>query len=251
MKKTITFPIIFLLITIGLTSQTNFLSEQKKQERVRTAIKEKNELIENKLKNIGLNTSNFDLLIVAYKNELELELYVKEKNDSVYQKFETYPICARSGKLGPKRRQGDEQIPEGFYMINRFNPTSNFYLSLGINYPNSSDRIKSKAPDLGGDIFIHGNCVSIGCLAMTDDKIKEIYLYAVHAKNNGQQQIPVYIFPFKMTNISFKHFKALYNTNTSLIDFWIMLKKGYNRFFTLHKELHFTIDKSGNYSFYD
>jgi murein L,D-transpeptidase YafK len=151
--------------------------------------------------------------------------------------------------LGPKRRNGDRQVPEGFYHIDRFNPFSNFYLSLGINYPNPSDRKKSRAQRLGGDIFIHGSCVTIGCLPMTDDKIREIYLYAVHARNNGQTNIPVYIFPFRMTEGNFETYKQKYRQNQELIAFWTNLKTGFDKFERTKEALHISVNKDGNYDF--
>ncbi|WGU69538.1 L,D-transpeptidase family protein [Capnocytophaga canimorsus] len=147
------------------------------------------------------------------------------KKEHTYRKIISYPICSRSGKLGPKRKQGDGQVPEGFYHIDRFNPSSNFYLSLGLNYPNLSDKRKSKVHDLGGDIFIHGACVTVGCLPMTDNYIKEIYLLATYARNNGQNKIPVYLFPFKMTDKNMQIYKGKYKYNEELISFWNNLKK--------------------------
>ncbi len=111
-----------------------------------------------------------DILLRAYKQESELELWAKNKKDKQYTLLKTYKICASSGTLGPKRKQGDIQVPEGFYVIDRFNPVSNFYLSLGVSYPNASDKILGVKGALGGDIFIHGNCVTIGCLPISDDK---------------------------------------------------------------------------------
>lgn len=143
--------------------------------------------------------------------------------------------------------EGDLQVPEGFYYIDRFNPASSYYLSLGINYPNESDKKKSNASRLGGDIFIHGANVTIGCMPMTDDKIKEIYLYAVYAKDNGQNKIPVYIFPFQMTDRNFYYYKKYYNE--SLINFWDNIKKGYDIFQNSKKELNIKIDSNGNYVF--
>lgn len=110
-------------------------------------------------------------------------------NKDLFRLIKDYQICSLSGELGPKRQQGDLQVPEGFYWIDRFNPASNFYLSLGINYPNQFDRILGKSGELGGDIFIHGGCVTIGCIPITDDKIKELYLIAVEAKSNGQDGV--------------------------------------------------------------
>jgi murein L,D-transpeptidase YafK len=248
MKKTSTFILLFF-IGLNIFAQSDFLSQQKKYSRVRTAIGEKEDIVNNDLKKHDIVLSQLNILIVAYKFENEFDIYIKSKTETEYKKLKTYKICSNSGELGPKRMQGDYQVPEGYYYIDRFNPYSNFYLSLGINYPNKSDRIKSSAKNLGGDIFIHGDCVTIGCIPLTDDKIKEIYLYAINARNNGQKQIPVYIFPFKMTNENFvKHSKNL-NSESELIDFWINLKLGYDKFIKSPRELNLTIGESGNYKF--
>ncbi|MCP4553199.1 MAG: L,D-transpeptidase family protein [Bacteroidetes bacterium] len=247
--KTIVKLIILTLILSAFTLQGDFLSDQKRYKRVRTAIKEKGETVEKKLKDKGLEIDNTNILLVAYKDNDELEIYARKKTDTVYRKLISYKICSRSGQLGPKRKQGDYQVPEGFYHIDRFNPTSKFYLSLGLNYPNQSDRRKSKASNLGGDIFIHGSCVTIGCLPMTTLKIKEIYLYAVYAKNNGQARIPVYIFPFKMTDQNFNRYKTKHKDNKDLIDFWSNIKTGYDKFMKEKTEIKFRVDSNGDYTF--
>ena len=247
MKKVI-FYIIVILNMINLTLFAgDFLNDQKRYSRVRTAIKEKDELIKNTLKNNNIKLNELNILIIAYKQEDILEIYAKNKTDKAYKKIETYNIVSKSGVLGPKRMEGDLQVPEGFYYIDRFNPASSYYLSLGINYPNDSDRKKSDKPRLGGDIFIHGSTVTIGCMPMTDDKIKEIYLYAVYAKDNGQNKIPVYIFPFKMNDSNFDYYKKQYNK--SLVDFWTNIKKGYDLFENNKKELNIKVDSNGNYIF--
>jgi len=248
MKSTqLFFLILFCYFNFtSLSIQNDFVSDQKKYARVRETIQEKEKILKDNLTSLGLNLTNFNLLLVAYKASNELDLYVKKKSEEKYTKLISYNICSKSGELGPKRKQGDYQVPEGFYHIDRFNPTSTFHLSLGINYPNSSDRIKSKASNLGGDIFIHGNCVTIGCLPMTDDCIKEIYLYAVHAKNNGQNKIPVYIFPFRLNDILFNEVKSIYN-NTEMINFWANLKEGHDLFEKEHKELKIKVNSNGDY----
>jgi hypothetical protein len=91
--------------------------------------------------------------------------------------------------------QGDFQVPEGFYYINEFNPNSNYYLSLGLNYPNASDKILSDALKPGGEIYIHGSCVTVGCIPITDQQIDELYVLATVARDQGQDYIPVHIFP--------------------------------------------------------
>jgi len=225
-------------------AQTDFLKEQKKFARFRTAVSEKQQLLENKLSEHQISMNNINLLLVAYKEEDLLEVYCKTKQETNYRKLFSYSICSRSGQPGPKRKQGDAQVPEGFYYIDRFNPNSNFYLSLGLNYPNLSDRRKSPYSNLGGDIFIHGSCVTIGCLPMTDNFIKEIYFLAVNAKSNGQTHIPVYIFPFKMTPENMVKYKKEYK---ALGPFWENLKKGYDQFFESKKELKVRVAANGDY----
>jgi len=249
MKKLIVL-FLSLIITCSLSAQQSFLSQQRNYSRVRQAIAEKEEIITEKLRQHGLTANNVHILITAFKTEKQLEVYAKKNTETTYQLIATYNICASSGELGPKCRQGDGQVPEGFYHIDRFNPSSSFHLSLGVNYPNQADRKRSNAKDLGGDIFIHGSCVTIGCLPMTNDKIKEIYLYAVYAKNNEQQNIPVYIFPFRMTNINFEIYTKLHENNQEIINFWKNLKTGYDKFFSEMKALNVGVDNNnGEYSF--
>ena len=103
-----------------------------------------------------------------------------------------------SGILGPKRQEDDWQIPEGFYHIDRFQPDSKFYISLGIGYPNTSDKILGVKDNLGCDIFIHGGCATVGCIPITDDQIKELYLVALETQSNSERRIPVHIFPARL-----------------------------------------------------
>jgi murein L,D-transpeptidase YafK len=109
------------------------------------------------------------VLLLAYKEEQTLEIWTEDTPAWVL--LQSYDICAASGVLGRKRKEGDLQVPEGLYHVNRFNPKSNFFLSLGINYPNDADRAVADPTSPGGDIFIHGGCQSVGCLAMTDESI--------------------------------------------------------------------------------
>lgn len=248
--KTKTLLLIGLPLVLGFASKSDFLSEQKKHERVKQAYKEKLTSIEQQLKQLNLDKDNLNILITAFKEEKELVIYAKTKTATSYKKLMSYSICESSGTLGPKRKQGDAQVPEGFYKIDRYNPSSLYYLSLGINYPNPSDKIKSTAKNLGGDIFIHGECVTIGCMPMTNDKIKEIYIYALQAKQSGQNNIPVYVFPFKMTAENIKKHNESYKSNTALLNFWNNLKTGYDSFHNNFKELNVTVDKTnGEYRF--
>lgn len=191
---------IFLWILIGHLQAQNFEREQRKFPRVRTAFSEKETTVQTLFKKAQVRYPPRKIFIRIFKYERRLELWAMGTDTDTFKIITKYPFCSSSGELGPKRRQGDFQIPEGFYYIDRFNPMSNFYLSLGLNYPNASDRILGKKGNLGGDIFIHGDCVTIGCIPITDDKIKELYLIAVKAKSNGQKKIPVHIFPFNFSD---------------------------------------------------
>ncbi len=192
-----------IIIFIFSVSVDSFKDDQLRYARVREAYKEKESNMKKLLNDNSINKNELRIYLRAFKEEKKIELWAKNNSDSKYKLVKEYKICKTSGKLGPKRKQGDKQIPEGYYHINRFNPYSNFYLSLGINYPNKSDRILGDKNNLGGDIFIHGSCVTIGCLPITNDKIKELYIICVEAKNSGQKTIPVTIFPAELTESNF------------------------------------------------
>ncbi len=230
------------------TDKSTFLTNQKEFERVRIAFKEKEHPLSEDLKSKNLKLSDLAITLVAYKDNDILEVYGRPQNQKKLVLIKSFPICARSGILGPKRKEGDGQVPEGFYYINVFNPSSNYYLSLGINYPNAADKLKSNYKSLGGNIFIHGSCVTIGCLPMTDDLIKEIYVLAVHAKNNGQAKIPVYIFPYKMDDST--HNEYIKSATPQLTQFWNNLKKGYDLFHSNQQDIGYHVNTSGDYQFH-
>lgn len=146
----------------------------------------------------------------SFKYDSRLEVWVKQNRNASYQLFKTYKVCALAGTLGPKRMQGDYQVPEGFYYINEFNPRSNYHLSLGLNYPNESDRMLGDSLQPGGDIYIHGSCVTTGCIPITDEQIEELYVLAAHAKSEGQDFIPVHIFPVAFNNPRSAEYLAKY-----------------------------------------
>ncbi len=136
------------------------------------------------VKAAGLTYPPKQLFFRAFKQDRVLEVWAGSSATSELKMLKSYPILAASGRLGPKRQEGDGQVPEGLYHIERFNPKSLFHLSLGLNYPNASDKVLTTNPNApGSDIFIHGNAKSIGCLAMGDPAIEEIYTLARAAKN--------------------------------------------------------------------
>jgi murein L,D-transpeptidase YafK len=213
-----------------MTAPPDFKEQQLKFDRVKSAYEEKATAVKDLLKGVR---GKYNIFLRAFKKEKELEVWIKTKD--TYSLLTKYDFCTTSGVLGPKRKEGDLQIPEGVYHINHFNPFSTFHLSLGINYPNTSDKILGDKKHPGGSIYIHGNCVSIGCIPITDDKIKELYILAVEAKNGGQSDIPVHIFPAR--NIEELPASA----------FWNNLKTVYDDFEKNKKLRSVSVDKSGAY----
>jgi len=115
--------------------------------------------------------------LLGLKQERRLELWAVDTNDQVTFVY-AYPIQAASGEAGPKLREGDHQVPEGRYQIEGLNPNSSFHLSLKLNYPNAADWAQAKRdgrPPPGSNLFIHGKAQSVGCLAMGDDAIEELF----------------------------------------------------------------------------
>ncbi len=157
-----------------------------------------------------------------FKEERELEVWIGKGGS--FELFRTYEIVAMSGKLGPKLVEGDRQAPEGFYEVApaQMNPSSRYHLSFNLGYPNAYDRHHRRT---GSALMVHGNRVSVGCFAMTNVKIEEIYALADAALRNGQGHFSVHCFPFRMTddNMS-KH------ADSPWISFWRNLKAGYDFF---------------------
>jgi hypothetical protein len=122
------------------------------------------------------------LYLIGLKHEKVLEVWVPSRNG--WRRLRSYPVLAASGRPGPKLREGDYQVPEGIYRLTGFNPNSSYHLSIRVDYPNRDDRTAAASEGrgvLGGDIFIHGNAVSIGCLAIGDPAVEELYLLLADA----------------------------------------------------------------------
>lgn len=163
------------------------------------------------------------IFIRIFKAESELEIW-KQKSDGRFYHLKTYPICAWSGDLGPKFKQGDKQAPEGFYSFNRYmmNPNSSYHLSFDLGFPNAFDRANGRT---GNFLMVHGDCTSAGCYAMTDHWIEEIYALAREAFIGGQERIHVHAFPFQMTNANLER-----HAKNQHAKFWGTLKEGYDFF---------------------
>lgn len=192
-----------------------------------------------------INRDHPEVFLRAFKEEKQLEVWAREYGtQNPFQKIWTTPICAASGKPGPKRREGDHQVPEGMYHIAVFNPKSKFYLSLGLNYPNASDSLCSDPEHPGSDIYIHGKCVSIGCLALGDDAIEQLYALTRHCKITGQELIPVMMLPCNLNGPVWNHIRSAYPEWTK---FWEGLEQ-LNQAFEDHAQVpKWGIDEEGYY----
>ena len=157
-----------------------------------------------------------------FKDERELELWVEKGGK--FECFRTYRIAAMSGSLGPKLKEGDGQAPEGFYFVrpSQMNPKSDYHLSFNLGYPNAYDRAHGRD---GSALMVHGSRVSVGCYAMTDPKIEEIFTLADAALRKGQPFFWVHCFPFRMTDENMAS-----HADSEWIDFWNNLKQGYDAF---------------------
>lgn len=251
MKQHLVLPVTFAILTFSCqpTGAQSFADKQRRYPRVRTAMGEKDALLHQLFADRGVPYPPEKIFIRVFKQEKILELWVFSRAENIFKLVKTYAVCNTSGNLGPKRREGDLQIPEGFYFIDRFNPKSNFYLSLGINYPNRSDRILGRKDEPGSDIFIHGGCATVGCIPITDESIKEVYWVAVQAKSNGPSKIPVHIFPTKLDIGALARLKNAFPNDDTRINFWKNLQIGYN-WFEKHRRLPtISVNPHGTYQF--
>jgi murein L,D-transpeptidase YafK len=164
------------------------------------------------------------ILLRIYKSESTFEVW-KQDRDGQYAPLVSYPICKFSGKLGPKVREGDHQAPEGFYEITpaQMNPLSREYLAFNIGFPNAFDRSLGRT---GSVVMVHGGCHSIGCYAMTDRHMGEIYALIGEAFNGGQDKVQLQAFPFRMTAENL----AAHAPDNANAPFWTMLKAGSDAF---------------------
>lgn len=234
--------VVLMLLAGGEVSSTPAGSK-----RVDAARERRQAEIDRLFREAGVDYPPPRLFLRAYKLERELELWAAGEG----QKFtlvKTYPVCTLSGRLGPKRREGDLQVPEGIYRVDRFNPQSRFHLSLGIDYPNPSDRKRGDPSRPGGEIFIHGDCVTIGCLPITDEGIEEVYLIALDSKSLAGRAPAVHIYPCRMDRDGCRRdLERLEGQDPGLKSFWDELLPVHNYFERERVLPGVTIDRSGAY----
>lgn len=213
------------------SSDDDVLSYERSQRRFRTVLglplpgRPELSRLQNRLSEAGL-AEGAPVFIRIFKREFELELWMKR--DREFKRFATYPICRFSGKLGPKFQQGDSQSPEGFYTVDKaaLNPFSRWHRSFNIGYPNAFDQAHNRTGSL---IMVHGGCASVGCFAMTNDQIDEIWQLVTTAFDGGQKRFSVQVFPFRMTDDALEK-----RATHPAAAFWRTLKPGYDLFEQSH-----------------
>ncbi len=166
--------------------------------------------------------SGAPVFVRIFKREFEFELWMR--SDGRFQRFAVYPICRWSGRLGPKLEEGDGQTPEGFYTVDAkaLNPASRWHRSFNLGFPNAFDRAHARTGSL---IMVHGGCASVGCFAMTDSVVDEIWRLVTAALNGGQKRFHVHVFPFRMTEKNLAR-----RRNHPAAPFWSELKLGHDAF---------------------
>lgn len=229
-------------ITQATEPNPAFRANQQRFPRVRAAYALHETDLHALLRRNGIPAGQLELYLRAFKVGRRLEAWGRRYGTGEFVLLRTYRLAGTSGTLGPKRRAGDGQVPEGFYSINRFNPDSKYHLSLGLDYPNAAD-LRHAAPDPGNDIFIHGSNVTIGCLPITDAGIRELYVLAVEARTAGQTSIAVHIFPFELTAENLARRVASPHTG-----FWQSLVAGYQYFEDYHQLPCVSVDARGAYA---
>lgn len=254
MSKSIVITLIFLISCLAAHAQVPFRKglhkpAQMRYARVQDAYADRAEKVQRiiKLKNLAEDLGN-EIYFRIIKNERCLEVWTKPKGKKIFHWLDTYFFCSYIGELGPKQTEGDFQIPEGFYKVDRFNPKSEFHMSMGINYPNKADKIRSGSKDPGSNIFIHGSCVTVGCIPVGDELIQELYILAVEAIDAGYTEVPVHIFPFRMTEKNFEKIKGEYPKKYAAYEpLWRSMQPAFQAFenYYLVPEIH--IDDRGQY----
>lgn len=196
----------------------------------------------------GLPYPAQELFLRVFKHEREMELWARAGGEGEFTLVKTYDVCSLPGQLGPKRKMGDIQVPEGFYFIDHFNPRSEFHLSLRVDYPNMADRMRRQDLALGGDIFIHGGCATVGCVPIRDHNMEELYWLAVQATDAGQRLIPVHIFPARLHERNLRWLRSAFDPEPALMEFWESLGEGYEYFERTRQVPWITVAQNGSYA---
>ena len=235
-------------VSLSIKAQTSYISLKASANKVVSTYSKVEDSLRKQFETKKIAWPPQQLYVRSFKYDRQVEVWVKGNPEEPFKLFKTYRMCMQSGTLGPKRMEGDYQMPEGFYYINEFKPNSNFHLALGINYPNASDKLLSDSRRPGGDIYIHGGCVSTGCIAITDEPIEELYILTSHAKEQGQDFIPVHVFPVKYNvKKSFEYLAQATKENQTLQKFAVSLKSAFDKFEDKKQLPLILVNKKGEY----
>lgn len=239
---------IFFIVSLSLKAQNSYVSLKAATHSVSSAYSKVEDSLRKQFETKKIAWPPQQLYVRSFKYDRQVEVWVKGTAEKPFQLFKTYRMCMQSGTIGPKRMEGDYQMPEGFYYINEFKPNSNFHLALGLNYPNASDKVLSDSHRPGGDIYIHGGCVSTGCIAISDQPIEELFILTSHAKQQGQDFIPVHVFPVKYNvKKSFEYLAQATKENQTLQKFAISLKSAFDKFEEKKQLPLILVNKKGEY----
>lgn len=246
--KIFALAIVALTLSVSVIAQPSFVDAQKRYPHVASAAKQKEDTLKTRATALGLEWPLKQIYIRSFKYDSQLEVWARNSSTEQYKLFKTYKVCAMAGSLGPKRIEGDYQVPEGFYYINGFDPKSEYNLALKINYPNESDKMLSDSLRPGGGIYIHGSCITVGCIPILDEQIAEVYLLAAGAKSNGEDFIPVHIFPIRFNNKpSVEYLAKLTRSDNELQKFVVKIKEVYDYFEKEKKLPAIAVNDKGEY----
>ncbi len=217
--------------------------------RVRIALSHHQAGVRSALRSAGVMQLE-ELYLRVFKQDKILEVWARGAMQERFVKVREFPVCEVSGRLGPKRREGDWQVPEGFYQVNALNPTSQFHLSMHVSYPNRADRIRSHGERrLGGDIFVHGGCASIGCVAITNQGIEELYTMFLQLPAGRRRSVPIAIYPVRLNDKGIRWLRSSYGSGLPDYPFWMNLKEGFDFFERTHRPPIVRVDPNGRYAF--
>ncbi len=236
---------------LGNSFAQDFKEKQENYQRVKQAREISEKAIKRLFRDSGFAGAPRYIYWRSFKMDNTVELWAADSSHHKYRKVKTYVVCKSSGDLGPKRKQGDLQVPEGLYYLERYNPNSNYFLSMKISYPNESDLLLANKENPGDEIYIHGGCASIGCLPMTDSVMAEIYWVTVLAQDyQGKDvKIPFDIFPCRFSKKDWTYLNRNYSNRKDLLKFWDNIQEGVSFFEKHHIPPGYWVDANGGYHF--
>ncbi|UYN98478.1 MAG: murein L,D-transpeptidase [Devosia sp.] len=210
--------IIVLWLSVGLAACSSFVKDSgpaKANQPLSSAVLTRLAAIN--------SSARAPMMIRVFKQEAQLEVW-KQTTSGQYALFKSYAICRFSGDIGPKFKEGDYQSPEGFYNVTpgQMNPYSSYYLSFNVGFPNKFDRVHGRT---GSNLMVHGDCLSVGCYAMTDAGIAEIYALARETFKGGNPSFQLQLFPFRMSTA-----QLVKHADNQHLGFWQDIKEGFDYF---------------------